>query len=110
MQLEKKQKRAWRRHHRERMIGKAERLFRSQWCGYSLWVYQGEQRASGDTIEAHYTWARERACRVYGHLKVCSCYMCGNPRRHAKGWHRLTMQEHRALSQELDQLDDYYSV
>ena len=31
-------------------------------------------------------------------LQVCSCYMCGNPRRHNKG--AMTMQERRALSTE----------
>lgn len=27
----------------------------------------------------------------------CSCFMCGNPRRKAKGKERLTMQERKAL-------------
>ena len=28
----------------------------------------------------------------------CSCFMCGNPRRKAKGKERLTMQEQKALA------------
>ena len=27
------------------------------------------------------------------HLRVCSCAACGNPRKHAKGKHKLTMQD-----------------
>ncbi|MBX3170905.1 MAG: hypothetical protein KF760_26090 [Candidatus Eremiobacteraeota bacterium] len=30
------------------------------------------------------------------HLKVCSCWMCGNPRRHMKGKERLPFAERRA--------------
>lgn len=32
----------------------------------------------------------------------CSCSMCGNPRRFAKGKQRLTIQERRALRNMLD--------
>jgi hypothetical protein len=30
---------------------------------------------------------------------LCSCSMCGNPRKHYKGWTRLTLQE---LKHDLD--------
>lgn len=30
------------------------------------------------------------------HLKACSCYMCGNPRRYFKGIEKITMQERKA--------------
>lgn len=48
---------------------------------------------------------RRRAMKIYptwpeawkagDHLKTCSCWMCGNPRRHAKGKERLRVQERR---------------
>lgn len=59
--------RANRRHHEERMKAKARRL------------YPGKPNAI--------TYAN--------HLAVCSCWMCGNPRRHIKGAERLTLQERR---------------
>jgi hypothetical protein len=52
--------------------------------------------------------AIQRAARAYPALgleqhrqladnrKPCSCWMCGNPRRHMKGAERLTIQERRA--------------
>jgi hypothetical protein len=45
-----------------------------------------------------------KARRIYNHdpkaraaeyMAVCSCWMCGNPRRHAKS-DRLTLQERRS--------------
>lgn len=43
----------------------------------------------------HRAWAtNERNAGLFAnHGKVCSCYMCGNPRRY---WGELTMQEKRA--------------
>jgi hypothetical protein len=32
------------------------------------------------------------ALRNHDHLKRCSCWMCGNPRRY---WHEVTIQERR---------------
>jgi hypothetical protein len=66
--------RGWRRHHRERMIRRALR---------SLVVRGWDGRA-----------AREDALRWYDHLKKCSCYLCGNPRRYGAG---ATRQERRLL-------------
>ena len=54
-------KRALRRHHRQRMIARARRV---------MWYL-----AFNDT-ERH-EWAR----RNHDHMKVCSCWMCGNPRK-----------------------------
>jgi len=34
--------------------------------------------------------------------KVCSCYMCGNPRRYEKGLNRLTVQERKALNEQVN--------
>lgn len=35
------------------------------------------------------------ARRLADHLKVCSCALCGNPRRLGKGKERFTLQERR---------------
>ncbi|MBT9582824.1 hypothetical protein IV102_05715 [bacterium] len=51
---------------------------------------------------------RRRAQKVYpdwhkawqngDHIKVCSCWMCGNPRRHLKSKEGLTLAERRVES------------
>lgn len=35
------------------------------------------------------------------HLKNCSCFMCGNPRKFSKGRHRRTKQEQIVLDREV---------
>lgn len=35
----------------------------------------------------------DKAIKYADHLKTCSCHMCGNQRRYAKGEEKLTMQE-----------------
>lgn len=41
-------------------------------------------------------WITPRVIGRAGTTPVpCSCSMCGNPRRHYKGWERLTLQERR---------------
>lgn len=44
-----------------------------------------------NTEEERIRWAY----RVYKHPKRCSCSMCGNPRRHSKGKHKLSLQEYK---------------
>lgn len=57
-------KRALRRHHKNRMKSKAKKV---------------------------YHWLTEKqAIKAADHLKTCSCYMCGNPRKYKEG---PTMQE-----------------
>ena len=68
-------KRALRRHHRQRMI---RRALRSS-------VLYGEE---DQEIQ------RERVLRWHNNLAKCSCWMCGNPRKHEG---RLTVQEQRQL-------------
>jgi hypothetical protein len=65
--MHKDMKRAWRRHCRARMVARAKRFYPWQSCPQQL----------------------------ADNLALCSCGMCGNPRRHAKGRERLTMQEQR---------------
>ena len=35
--------------------------------------------------------------------KMCSCWMCGNPRRHMRGKERLTVQERRFLEIDIEE-------
>lgn len=66
-------KRAERRHHYERMKRRASRVF-AAWIGHH------------DTPDARGRFARTR--------KPCSCYMCGNPRKH---FDEPTVQERREM-------------
>jgi hypothetical protein len=48
-------------------------------------------------------WTKDAAAvgRLVNHgLQVCSCYICGNPRRHSKGDAALTMAERRQAEAE----------
>jgi hypothetical protein len=59
-------------HHRKRMIERARRVFTIQ--------------------NLDDPWKEELARRLHDHLAVCSCWMCGNPRK----YHReRTVQERR---------------
>ena len=40
---------------------------------------------------------------AHSHCKPCSCYMCGNPRKH---WHELTIQEMKANLAFIQQLKE----
>lgn len=66
--------RAWRRAHKFRMRRRAERIMKD-W-GSSNRPFP----------------AREQALYMADNMQICSCYMCGNPRRHLGG---RTMQERR---------------
>ena len=59
----KSYQRAIRRHHRRRMIRHACRTYTLRW--------------ELDTPDG---W--QRVLQTFNHLKVCSCWMCGNPRRY----------------------------
>ena len=63
-------KRSKRRHHLARMKRKARMVSKI----HSL--------NSSNIYEKH-----------YNHLAVCSCHMCGNPRKRLRGKHRLTKKE-----------------
>lgn len=77
-------KRALRRHHRARMIARARRVTR-RWYGtweprQSEWV-----KGKGSVFKRRpidHTSADQYAVKVGDYLAVCSCYSCGNPRRH----------------------------
>jgi hypothetical protein len=67
----KSTKRAWRRHHRWRMVAHARRIA-------VFWL-------SGEDAD---NWAR----RNHNHLAACACCYCKNPRK----WDGPTIQERRA--------------
>lgn len=71
---------AYRRHHRQRMLERAKRKLRD-WGDDPVWIEQSALR-----------WA--------DNLAKCSCYMCGNPRRH---FNELTFQEQRSKLNEKDE-------
>lgn len=76
--------RAFRRHHAGRLLARARQITRLNFV----------ERASPDD--------RERQCdamarRIRDHLAGCSCWMCGNPRRH---FGDKTIQERRAAESE----------
>ncbi len=67
-------KRSIRRHHRARRI-KAE---------YKKWLY---------TFDGDCDQATAHSRRTHSLRTPCSCYMCGNPRKH---WGKETIQEQKA--------------
>jgi hypothetical protein len=72
----KTMKRALRRHHRQRMIARALRLYAGWWSP-----------SDPEHPSQIWRWAR----RNHDHLAVCSCWMCGNPR----WWDGPPIQERR---------------
>lgn len=54
------------------------------------------RRHAGDPIRALQLTAREIG-RAGTTQVPCSCFMCGNPRRHFKGRETLTIQERKAF-------------
>jgi hypothetical protein len=70
-------KRAVRRHHRERLNRRCRRVLR--YFEHSGW--------SAETIRFYINKRRDN-------MQCCSCHMCGNPRRK---WDEVTMQEKRNL-------------
>ncbi len=72
--------RALRRHHIARVKARVLAYFTAKhWVGF-------------ETAAAKADWVNH----TYQHRQSCSCPMCGNPRHHAKGKGRLTLQERRA--------------
>lgn len=63
------------------------------------------RRADADRMKAkaRKLYPHDRKARNANHLAVCSCWMCGNPRRHLG---EITMQERRAELRARDQLGD----
>ncbi len=79
-------KRSLRRHHRERLLSK---MIRDDYYGLSHCVREEKTFTEQD---------RRKSYRLFcDHRKMCSCWMCGNPRRQKLGRKdRLTFQELKA--------------
>ena len=73
--------RSIRRHHKVRLRRKAKKIAKL----FSL-------STSKEDVEK---FADNHAKHNADNLASCSCSMCGNPRRHAKGKDKLTIQEKR---------------
>lgn len=71
-----KKSRAERRHNHERMIDKVKKFW---------WIQADKYWGSEERRQKHIRKMSETR-------KPCSCYMCGNPRKH---WKDKTVQEHR---------------
>lgn len=79
-------KRSLRRHHSERMKAKARKI---HWM-WQLWPLAG--------------WKlNDRAAHYADHLKMCSCSMCGNPRKWLK---EITRQEAKFELLAKEQIDE----
>jgi hypothetical protein len=62
-------KRAIRRHHSQRMAARTAKLLLAHW---------------GDIVKKDKIFLAEKVRRCYNNYTICSCPMCGNPRR--SGW------------------------
>ncbi len=87
--------RAIRRHHRERLKKRLRKILLSQ--QFHSMFNPG--------------WTKDLEYRVnirWNNMQMCSCSMCGNPRRKSSGWghERFTLQEKRANYAYKDQLFD----
>lgn len=99
----RKRTRAWRRHHRRRMIAKAWRIAKERYphpkgvAAADSWLpwqdIKGQWRTGPVAWEDVFALRDEFAHRHHSHLTACSCWMCGNPRRF-RG--ERTLQERRA--------------
>lgn len=87
-----KQSRALRRHHHDRMYRRARHIFRYVW-----WSGKHEDSEHDEHI---------RARRMANNMKICSCWMCCNP-RNAFGRNERTIQELKAEDSFEDQLVDF---
>lgn len=91
----KDNKRGVRRAHRERMVQCAYRKFKA-------WTWCAETYTDSEI--------KERASRLADHMKNCSCWMCGNPRKYNQGQAELTQQELRQANNLKEGLDEYFET
>jgi hypothetical protein len=87
------------------MIARARHVTRRWHGSYEPWQ-QSWVQGEGFVLVPRgidHTEADQVAVRVADYLRVCSCYLCGNPRRVGND-EPLTRQERRSLASYLDQL------
>lgn len=60
-----------------------------------------------DNIGQHNTLSAQKILAIHvATPTICSCWMCGNPRKYGSGWEKLTIQERRHLQTWVEQLQD----
>lgn len=99
--------RAKRIRNRERQIAKAVKVAKriDPTPGWSLeWIDDDGTERRLDNWEDLHAWHRRWARHNYNNLTVCSCYMCGNPRKFANA---ETKQE---WISDIDAIDQYEDV
>lgn len=87
-------KRSLRRHHRDRLKART----------YKILVNREFSTLFPDWKEG----IEHRVSRRWNNMQMCSCWMCGNPRRRYTGWNhaKLTLQEKKQLNNENDQMNE----
>ena len=72
-------------------------------------AYRRSRRAAMQA-KARRIYPHDPIARSANHLKVCSCWMCGNPRRYKMGGtmaeHRAAISAQQAISDALDERKD----
>ncbi|MBK1666538.1 hypothetical protein CKO28_00590 [Rhodovibrio sodomensis] len=106
--FEKDRRRALRRHHARRMKARARasqraRALEGPFGHFDRFVWTDKQGRRRTRLSSWSDVFDYRACaeRTADHLAVCSCTMCGNPRRH---FGSRTLQEQRACADTREQL------
>lgn len=88
-------KRAYRIHHKKRMVSKAlrSRIIFNMFYDYPQHLIVNDHYQVMKTNMEKYIWAK----KISDNIHFCSCEMCGNPRKYYKGKHRLSRQETRGV-------------
>lgn len=94
--MERKHKRALRRHHRARMLERAYKCIKQTWYWYPSYDTHREKEI------------RDVARRRRDNMQACSCSGCGNPRRAFGYKNQLTVAELRAEDSYKSQLQEIY--
>jgi hypothetical protein len=85
------------RHHRDRMLQRGRKV-------HSMTMNMGQ--ANNDDMR----WLDRVAYQFVKTKAACSCYMCGNPRRHLKGEEKLTVAELQAAVTMREAIEDIFNV
>lgn len=82
-----------RRAHKNRIVQRAYFKFRD-------WTWYAETYTDSEI--------KEKASRLADHMKNCSCWMCGNPRKFCQGRAELTWQELKQEPNLKEGIDEYF--
>ena len=84
------------RHHRDRMLQRGRRV-------HSMTMNMGQ--ANNDDMR----WLDRVAYQFVKTKAACSCYMCGNRRRHEKGEEKLTVAEIQSVLTMREAIEEIFS-